>query len=111
MLRPHGGFEATLLHDGTVLVGDVDNPAADNPVFGAEVYDPASGTWAATGKMVTPDKGSAALLLDGTVLVVHQFGGSELLRPRQSRLDRYRADDRALPPIARDRPDGRRQGA
>ena len=53
MLRPAGGFQATLLRDGRVLVGDVDEPAADSPVFGAEVYDPVSGTWTATGKMVT----------------------------------------------------------
>ncbi len=59
MLRPHGGFPATLLRDGRVLVGDVDDPGADTPVAGAEVYDPASGTWTVTGKMVTPDKGSA----------------------------------------------------
>ena len=52
MLKPHGGFPATLLSDGRVLVGDIDDPDADDPISGAEVYDPASGTWTATGKMV-----------------------------------------------------------
>jgi len=81
MLKPHGGFPATLLRDGRVLVGDVDNPAADIPVLGAEVFDPASETWTATGKMVTPTDGSATLLRDGRVLVDHEFGDSELFDP------------------------------
>ncbi len=86
MLKPHDGFHAgfpaTLLRDGMVLVGDVDDPGADKPVNGAEVYDPASGTWTATGPMVTPDKyASAVLLRDGKVLVVHEFGSSELYDP------------------------------
>ena len=71
----------TLLRDGKVLVGDVDDPAADPPVMGAEVYDPETGTWTATGKMVTPDEGSATLLRDGRVLVVHRSGSSELYDP------------------------------
>ena len=51
MLKPHDGFPPTLLLDGRVLVGDVDDPAAESD-RGAEVYDPASGTWTSTGKMV-----------------------------------------------------------
>ena len=81
MLKPHGGFPATLLRDGRVLVGDVDDPFADTPVLGAEVYDPETGTWTATGKMVTPDEGSAVLLRDGRVLVVHKSGSSQLYDP------------------------------
>ena len=34
MLKPHGGFPATLLSDGTVLVGDVDDPAAEDADLG-----------------------------------------------------------------------------
>ena len=52
MLKPRAGFPATLLLDGRVLVGDIDDPAADDPVEGAELYDPATGTWTATGTMV-----------------------------------------------------------
>ena len=52
---PRAGFPATLLRDGRVLVGDVDDPDADDLILGAEVYDPASGTWTATGKMVDPE--------------------------------------------------------
>jgi hypothetical protein len=71
MLRPRGGFPATLLRDGRVLLGDIDDPEADLPIEGAEVYDPASGTWSATGQMIE-DGGSgltATLLHDGKVLV------------------------------------------
>ena len=79
MLRPAGGFQATLLRDGRVLVGDVDDPASDSPVFGAEVYDPVSGTWTATGRMVTHG-GVATLLADGKVLVMGT-DGCELYDP------------------------------
>ncbi len=72
MLKPHTRFPATLLDDGRVLVGDVD---------GAEVYDPDSGTWTVTEKMVMPTSGSATLLLDGTVLVAGSEGSAELYIP------------------------------
>jgi N-acetylneuraminic acid mutarotase len=78
-----GGFTATLLRDGKVLVagGTRDVPARDGSGNGitealgsAELYDPASGTWTATGSMVTPRYASTATLLsDGRVLVA---GGS-----------------------------------
>jgi hypothetical protein len=80
MLKPHGGFAATLLRDGRVLVGDVDDPAADVQVMGAEVYDPASGTWTATGKMVWGGGVTATLLRDGKVLVT-DLGGAQLYYP------------------------------
>jgi hypothetical protein len=70
MLKPRGGFGATLLRDGTVLVGD------DG---GAELYDPASGTWTSTDKMVLGGR-TATLLRDGTVLV-RGDDGSELYDP------------------------------
>jgi hypothetical protein len=60
------------LNDGSVLVGDVD---------GAELYDPDSGTWTVTEKMVMPTSGSATLLLDGTVLVAGSEGSAELYIP------------------------------
>ncbi len=78
MIRPPAGFPATLLRDGRVLVGDGDDPNADDEArwnLGAEVYDPASGTWTATGKMISPTKGARATLLrDGTVLVTGSHG-------------------------------------
>jgi hypothetical protein len=81
MLQPHGGFPATLLRDGKVLVGDVDDPAADNAVNGAEVYDPASGTWTATSKMVNGGESTATLLRDGRVLVIGYNDTGEVYDP------------------------------
>jgi hypothetical protein len=75
MIKPHSvGFPATLLRDGKVLVGEDVEPGTSpsaSGILGAEVYDPATGTWTVTGKMVTPGRGTATLLRDGRVLVVH----------------------------------------
>jgi hypothetical protein len=56
---------ATLLSDGRVLIvgGDVDGSGT------AELYDPASGTFTATGHMVTQSGGTATLLNNGKVLI------------------------------------------
>ena len=84
MLKRRAGFPLTLLGDGRVLVGDGDDPNADDEArwnLGAEVYDPASGTWTPAGKMITPTKGATATLLrDGTVLVIGT-DGAELYDP------------------------------
>jgi WD40 repeat protein len=66
---------ATLLPDGKVLVaGGFTNNASD-PVASAELYDPSSGSWTATGNLITPRAGHTATLLpDGKVLVA---GGSD----------------------------------
>jgi hypothetical protein len=63
----------TLLWDGRVLVtGGRDRDGA--PLASAEVYDPATGAWSATGAMGMPRYGhTASVLLDGRVLVT---GGS-----------------------------------
>ena len=84
MLNFLEGFPPTLLQDGRVLVGDGDDPNADDEArwnLGAEVYDPASGTWTTTGRMISPTKGaSATLLRDGRVLVTGLYG-AELYDP------------------------------
>jgi len=68
---------ATLLLDGKVLVagGIVAGDSADDQVPFAELYDPVSGTWTATGAMAT-DRAyhTATLLTDGRVLVA---GGAQ----------------------------------
>lgn len=63
----------TLLWDGRVLVtGGRDRDGA--PLASAEVYDPADGTWSATGALGSPRYGhTASVLVDGRVLVT---GGS-----------------------------------
>jgi hypothetical protein len=64
---------AVLLQDGKVLVVGGNSNVADPA---AEVYDPRTGTWTATGAMVTPRMQFAAVrLLNGRVLVV---GGAEV---------------------------------
>jgi hypothetical protein len=82
MTTPRADLRATLLPGGTVLVtGGISSfPSAEpyDPVPAslpsAELFDPGSGTWTATGYMTTPRYGHTATLLhDGTVLVA---GGS-----------------------------------
>ena len=68
---------ATLLPDGNVLVvgGEVLGGSGPHVLASAELYDPTSGTWRATGSMSTPRSGHTATLLpNGKVLVV---GGSD----------------------------------
>jgi hypothetical protein len=70
-------YTATLLLDGRVLVtGGADNPVGFGALASAELYDPASETWTATGTMVEARVGhSATLLLDGRVLVAGGWDG------------------------------------
>lgn len=91
MTRGRGGHTATLLPDGRVLV--VGGGAEDNSLEGgprsasAELYDPGSGRWTATGSMIEARQGfTATLLPDGTVLVAGGDGGftaAELYDPRR----------------------------
>ena len=77
---------ATLLPDGRVLVAggiDITTPpgigGSPEIVATAELYDPKSGTWTATGTMSTSRRDHTATLLpDGTVLVV---GGARNAKP------------------------------
>jgi N-acetylneuraminic acid mutarotase len=80
MADPRRDHAATLLPDGRVLVTGgfagsgytVDQPCAGpHEPCSAEVYDPATGRWTATGSMHADRVGHTATLLpDGTVLVV-----------------------------------------
>jgi len=84
MSQAHSRYTATLLADGTVLVAGgeagvfVDSTGTEFPAISAtaELYDPKSGVWTATGSMVEARYlHTATLLTDGRVLVAGGSGG------------------------------------
>lgn len=50
MAIARGGLTATLLNNGRVLVAGAFS--GGDSISSAEIYDPATGTWSATGKMI-----------------------------------------------------------
>ncbi|WP_324961112.1 kelch repeat-containing protein [Archangium sp.] len=89
MLSARDYHTATLLPNGKVLVAGGSNGSyTTNTLAGAELYDPATGTWSATGAMAKPHQfHAAALLPNGQVLVgpgymyTSSSGGAFLVNP------------------------------
>ena len=75
MTMPRAGQTITMLADGRVLLtGGVQNAGFRSQLSSAEIYDPAAGTFSATGSMTVPREGhTATMLRDGRVLIA---GGS-----------------------------------
>jgi N-acetylneuraminic acid mutarotase len=71
MLYPRSHFTATMLLTGKVLVvGGVTTVSSTGLLATAELYNPATGKWSATGSMaVGRSDFSATLLVDGRVLI------------------------------------------
>lgn len=84
MTTARSSHTATLLADGRVLIAGGFSvpqtacpPACYNPSDSAEIYDPATGTFAATGNMLSGNAGHQAHLLgDGRVLIVDGEGAN-----------------------------------
>ncbi len=84
MVVSRSGHSATVLKDGRVLIaGGYEQNAADWPdLASAELYDPSTRTFAATGSMISARGGSMTTLLqDGTVLIIGRSGLAELYDP------------------------------
>lgn len=78
LTRPRAGHTATLLPNGKVLVagGASTSLGYFEPLVNAELYDPATGTWATTGSLTTKRAGHTATLLgNGKVLVAGGHNG------------------------------------
>ena len=81
------GGSAILLSDGKVLVaGGYDATLGGDPSFAftdvAEVYDPATGSWAEIANMHEPSRADMATLLPaGKALVVGRYGSWEIYDP------------------------------
>jgi len=77
MITPRTGHSATLLADGRVLIaGGMQDSTHGISVFTAEIYDPSTGAFTATGDLTSigggvyaPPAGVTALLPDGRVFV------------------------------------------
>jgi sugar lactone lactonase YvrE len=83
---PHGLHTSTLLHDGSVLVAGGFSSMSGGPSSSdAEIFNPASGTFATTGSLNTGRSTfTATALLDGTVLLAGGVSNVSTLAPLAS---------------------------
>ena len=88
MTRARARHTATLLPNGKVLVvGGSGSAAGSDSLATAELYDPSTGTWTATGNMIEArTRHTATLLPDGRVLVA---GGDSSSGPQLASAELY----------------------
>jgi N-acetylneuraminic acid mutarotase len=94
MTTPRTQQVAALLANGKVLVAGGSGPLTPTThglLASAELYDPATGTWAPTGSLITKrQQGATATLLgDGRVLVTGGDGGGGDTSPRLASSELY----------------------
>ena len=79
MTSPRIDHTATVLPDGRVLIaGGSAGPQGVVPSNGAEIYDPSTGTFAATGNMISDHVCHQAILLgNGKVLIIGGSGAND----------------------------------
>ena len=97
MTVPRAGQTITMLRDGRVLLtGGVQNAGFRSELSSAEIYDPAAGTFSATGSMSVPREGhTATILRDGRVLIaggsdngIHTLDSAEIFDPSSGTFSR-----------------------
>jgi hypothetical protein len=78
------GSGSSLLGNGKVLVVGGTTPVVVGTAEVAELFDPATGTFSATGRMTRHNAGTATLLSDGRVLVAGGNNGARDIRDHQT---------------------------
>ncbi len=97
MTVPRAGQTITMLRDGRVLLtGGVQNVGFRSQLSSAEIFDPAAGSFSATGSMSVPREGhTATMLRGGSVLIaggsdngIHTLDSAEIFNPSSGTFSR-----------------------